>query len=303
VVLVASLVALLAGCTNQPLSVEPGRAGPFNRFVSMAPSNTELLYAIGADKNLVAVCTQCDYPAAAKSLPKVGNFVTADMEKFATVRPDGVFLVNQQEPVAQMLQKQQAFRTVPIILHNDKIDDIADNTTTLGSLTGQSNQAQVVAAQFRDAVEQLSELTHRATTKPKVFFCVWPEPITAIGHDSYLNDAITICGGTNISGNVPGAYPRFNLEKLIVEQPDVIIMPAEADHSIASRAPWSSMQAVKNKRLYFLPDRDADRLSRPTLRTLEGLYWLAERIHPELSEQLSINKNSNRELFTRTTGH
>jgi ABC-type Fe3+-hydroxamate transport system substrate-binding protein len=167
-------------------------------------------------------------------------------------------------------------------------------------MTGHSKKAVQLSDEFDDAWRSLERITHQPPTEtwPKVFFCVWPEPLVTIGNSSYLNVAITICGGKNISGDMTGSYPRFNVEKLIVEQPDVIIMPDEADHNLANKAPWSSLKAVKNHHLYFLPPRQSDRLSRPTLRTLEGLYWLAERLHPEFKQQLSMNKNSIRHLIT-----
>lgn len=267
----------------------------------MAPSNTELLYSLGAEDKLVGVCTQCDYPPQVKSKQRVGNFVTPDLEKLAAVRPDGIFLVDGQEPMEATIEKQNAFSTQPTLLTNTTLADISSNLVMLGNLTGNKSKALELSDQFDQTWKKIQQITSSSGSKPKVFFCVWPEPLVTIGKSSYLNDCITICGGTNVAGDIQGAYPQFNFEKLIVEQPDVIIMPAEAEHNLAEREPWRSLKAVKNHRLYFLPARESDRLSRPTLRVLEGLYWLAERVHPECAKALSMSKNSIRHLLTAST--
>ena len=115
----ALTVLLLTACSNNGLNARsPSSATLSNFYVSMAPSNTELLYAIDAQDNLAGVCTQCDYPLAAKKLPKVGNFIMPDLEKLAQVRPKSVFLVNGQEQMGVMIGKQKAFVTRVEILRN-----------------------------------------------------------------------------------------------------------------------------------------------------------------------------------------
>jgi iron complex transport system substrate-binding protein len=269
----------------------------------MAPSNTELLYAIGAQDKLLAVCTQCDEPKAASALPKAGNFEKADLEKLAAIRPQQVFLVNGQEMMQSTIENQRAFDTKVHVLTNDNMASISKNLVALGEATQHIEEAKKLATKFDQDVEALRKLCASSGTQPKVFFCVWPEPLVTIGRGSYLSDAVTICGGKNIAANLEAAYPRFSVERLMLEQPDVIIMPDEASRDIFSKPPWTSLTAVKNKRIYFLPPRKADTLSRPTLRSLEGLHWLAERIHPELSKSLSMSKNSIRHLSATTAGN
>lgn len=270
-------------------------------FVSMAPSNTELIYAIGAQDQLIGVCKQCDFPADAKSKTVFGDFTHANLEKLATIQPDAVLLVDGQEPMKATIEKQSAFRPRVVTIHNLAIRDVASNVRSLGILTGHSKRAFAVADEFENDWQTVERITRMTPNKPKVFFCVWPEPLMTIGNSSYLNDAITVCGGTNIAASLNGAYPRFSVEKLVMEDPDVIIMPDEADHSLATKAPWSKLKAVTNKHLYFLPPRKDDRLSRPTIRVLEGLFWLAERLHPEFKEKLSMSKNSISHLLTTTS--
>lgn len=305
------VAAAVTACGDAPKQAQPSAqpkqerapiSSKLQRFISMAPSNTELIYTLGAQDKLIGVCNQCDFPEQVKSTKQIfGDFQRANLEKLATVRPDGVLLVDGQEAMQSTIEKQSAFRPRVIMVHNVAIRDVSSNLRTLGMMTGHSKEGFELADKFEDGWQTVERITRMVGTTPKVFFCVWPEPLMTIGNSSYLNDAITVCGGINIAEKIDGAYPRFSVEKLVVEDPDVIIMPAEADHSLAAKPPWSKLKAVKNKHLYFLPPRKDDRLSRPTVRVLEGLFWLAERIHPECKQELSINKNSISHLVTTTS--
>lgn len=287
----AAACVLLTACSVTK-SAEPTQKAPTHsdRYVSLAPSNTELLYAIGAQDHLVGVCNQCDYPAQVKQKPIIGSFVSIDLEKTLQLRPDMIFLVDGQESVAGTLGKQPGLKCYPLMLSNGHVRDIAANLRRLGDCTGHDAKARQLAASFLTKVDQLGRIT-AATGRaaPAVFFCVWPQPLTTVGAGSYLNEAITICGGANIAGNLNSPYPQFNTEKLLALQPDVIILPHEAvGQSFIHDQPWISLKAVANKRVYYLPARDDDHLSRPTLRILDGLVWLAETLHPELADKLHV---------------
>ncbi len=273
-------------CADTQPGKKPAPPQAVNRIVSMAPSNTELIYDLGAEDKLIGVSEYSDYPPAAKSKPRVGNLVLLNMEKLANLNPQAIVFVSGQEAMSQMAQ-QKGFKT--IVLANDHLDQIAGNLRALGSLTGKSAQANKLAASFEDSLKALSQILSSAKTKPRVLFCVWPEPLLTVGGKSFLNDVITACGGTNVTGAIPVAYPHYNLEKLMFANADIIILPYESkDSHIEIKPPWSSLAAVKQGKLYYLPSREKDCLSRPTLRIVNGLYWLTVKIHPELSSQLKI---------------
>lgn len=250
----------------------------------MAPSNTELLYDIHAEDNLVAVCNQCDYPASVKAKPHIGTFTTLDPERALQLAPKTVFLVDGQEAIAESINKQASLRSGVTLLHNRVIADIGKNVRTLGEMTNHKEAAEQAAQKFEQQLQQLQTIISSAKQKTvPVFLCVWPQPLTTVGTASYLNDAITICGGRNIAAGFTQAYPQFSVERLLQVQPDVIILPHEAlgEHFL-DNAPWTSLHAVANKRVFYLPSRDEDRLSRPTMRIIQGLCWLSERLHPDL---------------------
>jgi len=256
------------------------------RLVSLAPSNTELVAALGATDELVGVSTYCDYPPQVRSIARAGSFISADMERMTRLKPDHVLLVSGQEQLAAKL-KHSHFDT--IVLNNNKISDIAKNIQQLGQITGKEPRAQALSRQWQDSLTALDTMIKSSKVKCTVFYCVWPSPLMTVGKSSFLNDVVTACGGTNIAANIEQAYPTYSLEKLVLTNPDLIIMPYEAkNQSFIKKAPWTSLKAVKQNRVYYLPSAKNDMLARPTLRLLTGMAWLTGKIHPELKEQIKV---------------
>lgn len=272
-----SLVFVLAA---QAIYTLPALPQSKVKVVSLAPSNTELLASIGALDSLVGVSTYCDYPPAALQKPKVGTFVSANLERLTAIKPDYVLLVAGQEGLDASLRHNK-FKT--ILLRNDNLTDIENNIKSLGKLTAHEETAQKEAQVFAQRLTAFNTTIGKAQSKPKVFFCVWPQPLLTVGKTSFLHQAITVCGGINIAADMTKAYPNMSLEKLVLANPDVIILPYEArNQTILTKSPWTSLRAVKEKKVYYLPDAKKDMLARPTTRVIDGLNWLAERIHPEL---------------------
>lgn len=274
------LLTLVIVLAAQAIYALPALAWAKVKVVSLAPSNTELLASIGALDSLVGVSTYCDYPPAALQKPKVGTFVSANLERMTAIKPDYVLLVAGQEGLDASLRHNK-FRT--ILLRNDNLTDIENNIESLGKLTGHEDAAQKQGQAFAQRLTAFNTTIGQAKSKPKVFFCVWPQPLLTVGKTSFLHQAITVCGGTNIASDMTKAYPNMSLEKLLLANPDVIILPFEArNQTILTKSPWTSLKAVKEKKVYYLPEAKKDMLARPTIRVIEGLNWLAERIHPEL---------------------
>ncbi|HEY9678282.1 MAG TPA: helical backbone metal receptor [Drouetiella sp.] len=254
------------------------------KLASFAPSNTELLYAIGAQDKLAAVCSYCDYPEDAKQKKIVGNFISANLERLASVKPTKVVMVSGQEALAGQLE-HNGYKVE--ILHNDHLSDISKNLRELSTLTGNTARGAAAASSLEKCLTDLKSIIDKTNSHPAVFYCIWPQPLLTIGQKSYLSETITACGGDSTSKNLEAAYPHFSLEKLVLANPDIIILPYECkDREFLKKHPWSSLKAVKSNRVFFLPDPSHDGLARPTLRVTNGLYWLAKIIHPELATQL-----------------
>lgn len=253
------------------------------KLVSLAPSNTELVYSLGASDNLAAVSSYCAYPKAAATKPVAGSFILAKYETLAKLKPDMVLLVSGQEILESQL-KRHGYKT--LFLRNDKLKDIGTNLSTLGQLCDKRSKAELLRQAFERSTQELSDL-FSAEKKPKVLLCVWPNPYICAGQQSFLSDVIIKCGGINATSQMDGSYPKLSAERIIALAPDIVIFPYEArDGHLVKRPPWSTLMAIKAKRFYYLPDQDNDMLAKPTLRVLKGMYWLSLLIHPDKKVEL-----------------
>jgi ABC-type Fe3+-hydroxamate transport system substrate-binding protein len=284
-----TVISLVVALSVLPPAFAAGSAKKIPSIVSLAPSNTELLIDAGAEKSLVGACSNCANhlqnarPMLAK-VPVAGSFISANLERLTQLKPDIVLLVSGQEAVQAMLKKH-GFNVV--LLNNQKLRDIPENLTTVGKLSKTESKASALSSKFEAALKALAKITSSAKSRQKVFYCIWPQPLLTIGKSSFLNDAITACGGDNIAANLPQAYPQFSVERLLMANPDIVILPYEVKNmNLSKRFPWNKLRAVKENRLFFLPAPKDDMLARPTMGVLKGLYWLSIKIHPELKKQL-----------------
>lgn len=261
------------------------------RVVSMAPSNTELIYSLGASDRLVGVSSVCDYPAGTKDKTKAGTFVALNEERLTILKPQLVVFVSGQEYLAAAAEKRGI---KSIVLENRRLSDISGNIRLLAKIIGDDDKEGIklkgekLAAAFERSLTELKKLT-TVEHKPKVFYCVWAAPLLTAGGGSYLNEAIDICGGKNIASATAGSYPRFNPERLVLEKPEIVIIASQTStDQFWTKPPWTLLPAHKSGRVFALPKAEQDSLSRPTTRLVDGLYWLALKIHPELKELLAI---------------
>lgn len=258
---------------------------PKPRIVSLAPSNTELLCSVGAKDQIIGVSSFCDYPKEVSGITKVGTFISANLERLARLKPDLVMLVSGQEELAGKI-KNHHLNTV--VIDNSKLTDIGKNLQRVGELSGHCQEGIEASEKFANKLQDLAIIIKKANKSPKVFYCVWPQPLMTAGKSSFIHGIITTCGGTNVAGDINVSYPRFSLERLVLSNPDLIIMPYEAhNQAFMKQSPWNKLQAVRQNRIYYLPDQKNDMLSRPTLRVIKGMAWLGGIFHPELKSELT----------------
>ncbi|PZM85985.1 MAG: hypothetical protein DKT66_00855 [Candidatus Melainabacteria bacterium] len=286
---VSSLVSLAFA---QLIAITPASATdpqPPANIVSLAPSNTELMLDIGARKSLAGICTNCpqvlpNADQVLKGVPIAGTFVSANLERMMRLKPDFILVVSGQEAIAHTLSAR-GFKVKS--LSNNTLSDIPNNLRQIGKFCKKEKRGAEVALDFETAVSQLKALIKSTKTRPKVFYCTWAQPLLTVGQNSFLNDVITTCGGTNIAANIQQPYPHFSAERLIMADPDVIVLPYDAkEQQLFKRFPWNKLRAVRENRLFYSPDPKDDMLSRPSFRVLDGLYWLSLKIHPQLKPKL-----------------
>ncbi|MBX9667556.1 MAG: cobalamin-binding protein [Candidatus Obscuribacterales bacterium] len=278
------VIGILSLVVGLPVQAEPtSKTGATTRIVSLAPSNTELLYSLGAQDRLVGVSSFCNYPETAKSKPRVGSFISVNWERLAKSKPDVVLLVSGQEPLQSQLEKH---KVKTLMLNNDSLVDIGSNLEKIGAVAGCADRARKLSLSYQSALRGLNDVI-KSENAPTVFYCIWPKPVITVGGKSFLNDVITRCGGINVASSVPAAYPKYGPEKVLAAHPEVVVLPFESSKTdLIAKPPWSLLEAVKKKRFFYLPSPDQDYLARPTLRIYQGLANLAGQLHPAKEKEL-----------------
>lgn len=247
----------------------PARVPP-GRIVSLIPSLTEDLFALGAGANVVAVSEYTNYPPAAKRLPRVASFSSVDAERIVALHPDLIVAIPSQAALVAPLLRAK----LPVeILRDDTLDDIFTTIRRLGSLLGRTGEAAALERRMRAETVRLERTVDRAYA-PRVFVVLDVEPIYTVGRRSYISTLIEMAGGRN-AVQLDAAYPRYNSEALLELQPDVIVAdPLVGLRAVIEREPWRSLEAVKRGRLGYIPDPGI--LLHPSPRYNEGLRWLID---------------------------
>lgn len=254
-------------------------AGPPQRLVSLAPSVTETIFALGYGGRLVGVTTYCDYPPAAKKIAKIGDFMNPSLEAVAAKRPDLVIgVVGATDPVKAREMERLGLKVVLLPLAN--LDDILKSVRALGGLMGDERAGKNLAAKISLEVDEVKKRTGHAPRR-KVLLIVGYQPVIAVGGKNFIDELITLGGGTNIAGSA--AQPWLNLpdEYIVAKAPEVIIEAGMGSEREKSNKRWSDLASVPAVRAGRIYPYSSDKILRPGPRFGEALGDLARLIHPE----------------------
>jgi len=252
------------------------------RIISIAPSNTEFLFALGLSEKIVGVTDFCNYPADAAAKERVGDFANPSVEKIIGLKPDLVVAASLHQEVVEQLDQLN----IPVIVIDAKnIQHILDSVDMLGMATGANEAAETLTKQITDDLELVDSkvMTLSEDEKPLVYFEVWNDPIMTAGPNTFIHELITRAGGVNIAADAPTDYPVYALEDLIARQPEVMIYThgAETAEQIKDRQNWETIHALKYGRIYLVEE---DLVLRPGPRIAKGLIELSKRLHPDIWE-------------------
>ena len=280
----AAAVALLAGSAAQASTAEGfvlrddlGRevafAHPPRRIVSLLPSVTETVCALGACDKLVATDRFSDWPAEVRALPKAGGLDDPQIEIVVRLQPDLVLISDTQ----RIMDRLRELGVATFALKSERYSSIARTVTALGEILGLADRAALLNRQIDAQVQGLSAqmLARRHGTPPTVYFEVDRTPYAA-GPSSFIGELLTLLGARNIVTADLGAFPRLNPEYIVRNNPDVIMAaPADAA-SLAERPGWSEIRAVKQQRICYFPQAVRDTIVRPGPRVAEGMRAIAD---------------------------
>jgi len=252
------------------------------RVVSLAPSITEIVFALGEGHRLKGVTEHCDFPPEAAALPKVGSYVHLDVEKIVALKPDLCLGTRDGNP-REVVAKLEALN-IPVYAVNPRdLETVMDTLLEIGRLLHAEERAEALVKDMRGRIEGVKARVAGTEKRPSVFFQIGIVPIVSVGTHTFIDELITTAGGRNLAaGSTP--YPRFSREQVVALEPEVIIitsMTRGQDFEPVRNEwnQWGSLPAVRNRRITIV---ESNLFDRPSPRLVEGLELLARLIHPEL---------------------
>lgn len=251
------------------------------KIISLAPSNTELLYALGLGERVVGVDDLSDYPEEAKKKEKIGGFSKTNLEKIVSLSPDLVLAagITSKELLTTLEQ-----RNLTVVVFNpSNVAGIADNLKLLGQITNVPDKAEAAITEFKKKIDEVTAKVKNAKAKPRVFYELDSSGFT-VGNGSFINDILNLVGAQNIAAEGTNPYPQLSQEVVISKDPQVILVGDDSGgettpEKIMARPGWSNISAVKEKRVFALT---ANWVNRPGPRTALGVEQVAKALYPDL---------------------
>ncbi len=274
-------------------------AGNPTRIISLAANLTEMLYYLGLEDRIVGVTEFSDYPAAAREKPRVGSYVNLNVEKIISLSPDLVIGTRDGNSSGDVKLLEQA--GIPVFIVNPRsVESVISSVARIGRICGITEKAVSLAAELARRFE-LIRATIQYQKKPLVFLQINCVPIMTVNKTTVHDDLIRLAGGVNMTADNPVTYPRISMEEVIRREPEVIIISSmerggRFETAKENWMQWTSIPAVKNKRVYLI---DSDLIDRPSPRIIDGLETMARIIHPEVDWA----NNSGRKVGPSNTEH
>jgi len=267
---------------------------PPERIVSLAPSNTEILFAVGAGDKVVGVTDFCNYPynftawIEAGNMTSIGNYYGPSVEPIVALEPDLVLATTASLEAADSL-RQLGYNV--LVIEPKNLTFVLRDLLLIGNATGNADKAAQLEAELRQRIDAVASKAATATTRPKVYHEVWNDPLMSAGPGTFIDELITLAGGENIFHDAETSWPTVSSEAIIEKNPDVMVFPDmymgranfyETIEAVKSRPGWDAINAVKNDAIYEI---NADIISRSGPRLVDALEQLAKMIHPEIFGQ------------------
>ena len=255
------------------------------RIVSLAPSSTEILYALGLGPKVVGNTNYCDYPEEAKQCYKVGGFEDPSLEKIVAVKPDLVFATDIH---MQLLKVMEDAGLKVVILNAKTLEGVFGNIRLVGKSAGVEDRAVGLIQELKGRVDAVSTKVDQVPVeqRPLVYYELWYEPFMSAGKDTLIAQLIRSAGGINMTDDNIEQYPKLSEEVIIKRNPAVMINSYGhgsgaliTPEQVAARQGWSQLDFIKNNRIYTI---ETDLVSLAGPRIVDGLETMAKVLHPSL---------------------
>lgn len=263
-------------------------AAPAKRIVSLAPHMTELLYAAGAGERLVGAVEYSDYPPAAQKIPRVGGYSRLDLEAIAALKPD-LIVAWESGNSSSHVSKLRGLGLPVFVSQPNHMEDVATLLERLATLAGSEAVGKAEAGKFR---QRLAGLRSKYASRPVVrtFYQIWKQPLKTVGKGQIIGDAIAICGGDNVFGQLTTLAPDVSIEAVLAANPETIIASGMGESRpdwLDDWKRWPQLQAVKRDNLFFVPP---ELIQRHTPRLLDGTEMLCKHLETVRSHRPGASK-------------
>ncbi|MCZ2808625.1 MAG: cobalamin-binding protein [Candidatus Bathyarchaeota archaeon] len=267
---------------------------PPERIVSLAPSNTEILFAVGAGDNVVGVTDFCNYPydfaawIEAGNMSSIGNYYGPSVEPIIALDPDLVLATTGSLEAAENL-RDLGYNV--LVIEPKNLSFVLRDILLVGRATDRYSEAVALESEIKQRIDAVANQAADATSTPKVYHEVWNEPLMSAGPGTFIDEIITLAGGENIFNDATTSWPTVSSEAIIEKNPDVMVFPDmymgrqnfyETIEAVENRPGWDIISAVQNDAIYEI---NADIISRSGPRLADALETLAKMIHPEIFGQ------------------
>ena len=259
------------------------------RIVSLSPSTTELLFALGLGDSIVGVTEHCNYPEEAKAIAKVGSGTLEGISREAILnaKPDLILCKwDNHRPLVETFERVN----IPIVgLGPENVDQLFEEALLIGKVARCEAQATSLIESMRARLEKLKKAAHSIapSQRKKVFYEVWDTPLMTAGPQSFIGELLVLGNMENIFHDTVNRYPRVSSESVVERNPDVILAPTTHGEKVrfetlANRAGWENVAAIKNRQVFLI---DGDQVSRCGPRLLDALESMIQQVYPEALAQ------------------
>ena len=306
IVTIAIIVAgyVLIGNQNEPefqggelvddLGYSLTLTSPPERIVSLAPSNTEILFAVGAGDNVVGITDFCNYPydfgtwISVGNITSIGNYYNPSTEPIVALNPDLVLASTGSLEATETL-RDLGYNV--LVIEPKNLTFVIRDILLVGRATNHYDEAVALENAINQRIDAITTQATQATTTPAVYHEVWNEPIMSAGPETFIDELITLAGGQNIFNDASSSWPTVSSEAIIDKNPDVMVFPDmymgqsnfyETIEVVKTRPGWEHISAVQNDDIFEI---NADIISRSGPRLVDALEILAKMIHPEIFGQ------------------
>jgi iron complex transport system substrate-binding protein len=286
------LAAAVAGCARdrarpggRTLTDEVGRAvtlrGPVRRLISLAPSSTEIVFALGAGDRLVGLDKYSDWPPEARRIERVGSDIDPSLERIVALAPDLVLAATSANTSAIV----DAIARLGVPVYCSRVDSLADVWRDMAAIGDAIDRREAAAALVEQLRARFAAIEKRAAARPRAraAVVVWTDPLVIAGRKSHVADLLAAAGGLNVLDDSDQSFPTYSVERLVARAPEVLIVGTHADQAppLTPLERLTTLPAVRDRRLHEL---DGDLLFRPGPRLADGVEALLPLLHPELAK-------------------